>query len=227
MKNQNLKKILKLSQEYWIHTALSFLILTLLVSGCSRVNLVTGYYLLDYVPSIDNQKLQLEEPLPYSVQVVNFKIPRSFDSIRIIARFSSHQINYYRYSLWAVRPQIIAADLLVQHINAYNLFQKCQREFLDERPNYEITGEIFQIERFESEQFTAAHLKMAYELYDYETNERLVIHQFNTEIPIPRENMTIFVKAISDILRVETEKFLVKVVDYLNPPEGEAEEIEP
>ena len=225
MVNQNHKTRIKFLKKHWGRIALNVIILTLLVGGCSSVTLVTSYYLLDYLPSIDNQKLQLEEPLPYSVQVVNFKIPRSFDSIRIIARFSSHQINYYRYSLWAVRPQIIAADLLVQHINAYSLFQKCQREFLDERPNFEITGEIFQIERFESEQYTAAHLKMAYELYDYETNERLVRHEFDTEIPIPRENMTIFVKAISDILRVETEKFLSKVVSYLEERELKAEEM--
>ncbi len=219
--------MLNLCHKSWLGVFLVILLLSSFMSGCSRVTVFTSYYLLDYVPRNENPKLQIKEPLPYSVQVVNFKIPRSFDSIRIIARFSSHQINYYRYSLWAVRPQIIAADLMVQHINAYSLFQKCQREFLDERPNLEITGEISQIERFESEQYTAAHLKMAYELYDYETNERLVRHEFNTEIPIPRENMTIFVKAISDILRVETEKFLVKVVKYLQERDQETSEMNP
>jgi len=194
-------------------------LLFLFVWGCARVTLVASYYLLDYMPVANNPRLRLEEPLPYSVQVINFKIPRSFDSIRIIARFSTHQINYYRYSLWAVRPQVAVADLLVQHINTYNLFQKCQREFLNVRPDYEITGEIFQIERFQSRDYTAAHLKMVYELFDYQTNERVVRHEFNRETPVPRENMTIFVKALSDIISEESEAFLVKVIDYFEAME--------
>lgn len=91
----------------------------LVIFGCSSQTVFTTYYLLDYYPNATNPKLVLEEPIPYKTQVLNFKIPRSFDSIRIIARFSSHQINYFRYSLWAVRPQVAVADLISQHINAY------------------------------------------------------------------------------------------------------------
>jgi len=181
--------------------------------------LVTSYYLLEYQPSQKNELLQLDSPIPSRIQVMNFKIPRSYDSIRIIARFSSHQINYYRYNLWAVRPQVAVADMLVQHINAYHLFKDCQREYLEERPDYEITGEINQIERFDSEEYSAAHLKMRLDFYEYDSKERVVTHQFDREVPIPTESMTIFAKAVSDIVEQETENFLVKVVEYFYPPE--------
>lgn len=200
-------------------------ILLTVIIGCSRVSLVTSYYLIDYLPSPNNPKLIIDKPLPYKAQVKNFKIPRSFDSIRIIARFSTHQINYYRYSLWAVRPQLAVADLLVQHINAYNIFQKCQREFLDERPDYEITGEIFQIEKFESEQFSAAHLKMAYEFYEYDSNKRLVRHEFERETPIAHDNMSIFAKAISDIMSEEAENFMIKVLEHFQSLEQDSSKV--
>jgi len=200
-----------------------FLLLILLtVAGCTSQAVFTTYYLLDYYPSAKNSDLILDEPLPYKTQVLNFKIPRSFDSIRIIARFSSHQINYYRYSLWAVRPQVAVADLVAQHINAYDMFQKCQREFLEDIPDYEITGEIFQIELFESEAYSAAHLKMAFELYDRNKAEILVRHAFDREYPIPAQNMTIFAKALSDIINEETEIFLSKVVLHFLPPEEDS-----
>ena len=194
----------------------------LAIAGCASNVVFTTYYLLDYYPSATNPNLILDEPLPFKAQVLNFKIPRSFDSIRIIARFSSHQINYYRYSLWAVRPQVAVADLIAQHINAYGLFQQCQREFLQESPDYEITGEIFQIELFESEAYAAAHLKMSYELYDRAKAELLVRHAVNRETPIPSENMTIFAKALSDIINEETELFLEKVVLHFQPPEADS-----
>ncbi len=201
---------------------ISILILINIIIGCASKPLVTTYYLLDYFAAETNEKLQLDEPLPHSVQVVNFKIPRSFDSIRIIARFSSHQINYYRYNLWAVRPQIAIADLLVQHINSYRLFQNCKREFLDERPDFEITGEIFQIEKYESENYSAAHLKMVFELYDRNTNELLVRHMFDKERSVPQENMTIFAKAMSDMIQNEAEIFLEKAVEYFMADEADS-----
>lgn len=202
-----------------IRTFLTGILLLIITAGCTRQVLVTSYYLLEYQPSSRNEKLILENRIPHRVQVRNFKIPRSYDSIRIISRFSSHQINYYRYSLWAVRPQVAVADMLVQHINAYHLFKECQREFLEERPDYEITGEIFQIEKFDSEQYSAAHLKMSFDLYDYDSKDRLVTYVFDREVPIHGKSMTIFAKVISDIVEEETENFLIKVTDYFYPPE--------
>ena len=201
---------------------ISMLIVVVFIIGCGRQALVTTYYLLDYYPSPDNEKLILTDPIPHKVQVMNFKIPRSFDSIRIIARYSSHQINYFRYSLWAVRPQIAAADLLVQHINAYRLFEQCQREFLEERPEYEITGEIFQIERYDSEKYSSAHLKMNFEFYDRENNNLLIRHPFDRDNEIPKGNMAIFAKAISDIINEEAEIFLEKIALHFEEVENDS-----
>jgi len=199
--------------------SLLVLLLVMVFTGCTRQIVGTKYYLLEYLPTTDNDRLSLQEPIPKRVLVRNFKIPRSYDSIRIIARFSSHQINYYRYSLWAVRPQIAIADLLVQHINAYHLFKSCQREMFEGRPEFEITGEIFQIERFESEQYSAAHIRMSIELYKYDNKERVVEHTFDREVPLHTESMTIFAKVVSDIVEDEVENFLVKMVDYFYPPD--------
>jgi len=186
------------------------------IGGCAKKTLETSYYLIEFASNATNPGLELKEPLPYKVQVLNFKIPRSYDSIRIIARFSTHQINYFRYSLWAVRPQIAVADLIVQQINAYHIFKECQREFLDDRPDYEITGEVSQIERFENDQYSAAHLKMSFNLYDYNNKDIVLAHSFDREVPIPSGNMTIFAKAVSDIVAEESENFLGKVIIHFN-----------
>lgn len=196
-----------------------------LLMGCSRQVFTTKYYLLEYRPIAKNKKLLLEKPIDKRVQVVNFKIIRSYDSNRIIARFSSHQINFYRYSLWAVRPQIAIADLLVQHINAYQLFKDCQREYLDENPDFEISGEIQQVEKYESHEYTAAHLKMRFDLYDYSSKDRRVTHALDREIPIPTGDMTIFAKVLSDVTQEEAEKFLVKVVEWFQKQEADTTQV--
>jgi ABC-type uncharacterized transport system auxiliary subunit len=201
------------------------LLLIVFIISCTRQVFVTKYYLLEYQPTAKNEKLLLEKPIPGRVQVGNFAIPRSYDSIRIIARFSSHQINYYRYSLWAVRPQMAIADELVKHINVYHVFLDCKREFLDTRPDYEITGLIHQIERFDSEGYSAAHLKMTFNFYNYESKDVLVSHSFDREVPITEGSMTIFAKVISDISEEEVENFLVKVVEHFYPPEVDSTQV--
>ncbi|MFN3821558.1 MAG: ABC-type transport auxiliary lipoprotein family protein [bacterium] len=220
---------ISLSFKHLYQAGITLLILTLIFIGCAKPQMVTSYYILEYNPQPLNPRLKLPQPLPYRIQVRNFKIPRAYDSVRIIARYSAHQINYYRYSLWAVRPQIAVSDLLVTHINAYRLFKDCQREFLGERPDYEITGEIQQIERFESELYIGAHLKMRFELYHYETLDLLVIHECDREVTVPPQ-MEIFVKAISDLVYEEAETFLEKVVNYFtvqqeNPPSEDEKSI--
>lgn len=211
-----MKSFIKTSLLRYFLTIWGFALL-LSVASCTRVSVETSYYLIDYRPLPTNPKLKLKQPLPYRAQVLTFKIPRSYDSIRIIARLSTHQISYYRYSLWAVRPQVAIADLLVQHLKVYRIFQQTEREFLNERPNYEITGAIDQIEIFASEQYTAAHLKGRMECYEYETAELKVIHDFNTEIQIPEGNITMFAKAISDIIHMEAELFFDKIIISLAP----------
>jgi len=197
---------------------ISLLLAALLLAGCARQAFVTRYFLLEYEPNPTSPALKLDKLLPYRVLVSTFKIPRSYDSVRIIARYSSHEISYFTYSLWAVRPQIAVADMLVAHINAYRLFRECQREYLDVRPDYEISGEIQQVEAFESQDYSAAHLKMTFTLSDYNTNEVLVVHDCDREVPIPVDQMTIFAKALSDIVEDESEKFLVDVVQHFQPP---------
>ncbi len=192
--------------------------------SCAPARMETKYYLIDYTPDSDSKNFTIKKPFPYKTIVTTFNIPRSFDKIRIVARYSSHQINYYRYSLWAVKPQIAIADLLVQHINSYNIFEKCQREFLDSAPDYEINGKILQIERYDSEDYTAAHLKMDFELYASDDSQLLLRHEFDRELPIHAEKgekMPIFAKAISDIVQSEADIFLRDVVDYFEKMELE------
>jgi len=223
MKAQEILNQLRNKRIRWIAIVL-MTIVVFTVIGCASKMTTASYYLIDYRPVARNANLTSVQKIPKRVAVKNFKIPRSFDSNRIIARYSSHQINYYRYSLWAVRPQIAVADLLTQHINTYGLFAKCQREFLDERPDYEISGEIYQIEKYQSELYTAAHLKMVFELHDYNNGNLLVKHEFDREMPIPPDNMTIFAKAVSDLVQEEAELFLFQVVTYFNtlPPDSTA-----
>lgn len=202
-----------------LYTKLIFSVLTLgtfFWISCSTKSIHRQYFILDYRPVLQDSALSIKKPLPYKVQVRTMKIPRTFDRVGIVVRYSTHQLDYYRYQLWAIRPQIIVSDLIAEHISNYNIFQSCQREFLEERPDFEIIGVIDAIEKFDNEAYTAAHLAMKLYLRTYDGYENILSHEFDREEEMPVFRMELFAKKLSDILQEEVDVFIGKIVDHFD-----------
>lgn len=197
----------------------SFLLLVLIIVNCAQVTVQRKYYLLDYPGVASDSALITGPPLPLKVMVHTMKLPRTYDRTNIVVRYSAHQIDYYRYSLWAIKPQIIISDLIARQIQANKLFLKCEREFLDENPDYEIIGYINAIEKFHNEEFTAAHLSMTLYLRRGEDFQLVVKHQFDRQEQLYSADMSFFAKKMSDILREETDKMNAKIVAYFKEKE--------
>jgi len=189
---------------------------SLIVISCSTKSIQPKYYILDYRPVLRDSTLTIKKPFPYKVQVQTMKIPRTFDRVSIVVRYSAHRLDYYRYNLWAIRPQITISDLIADHIARYGIFKQCQREFLDERPDYEIIGYIEAIEKFDNEAYTAAHLAMKLYLRTFDGYENLLTHEFDREEQMAVFRMELFAKKLSDILEEEISNFIRKTIVYFN-----------
>jgi len=192
------------------------LMFSLIVISCSTKSIQPKYYILDYRPVLRDSTLTIKKPFPYKVQVQTMKIPRTFDRVSIVVRYSAHRLDYYRYNLWAIRPQITISDLIADHIARYGIFKQCQREFLDERPDYEIIGYIEAIEKFDNEAYTAAHLAMKLYLRTFDGYENLLTHEFDREEQMAVFRMELFAKKLSDILEEEISNFIRKTIVYFN-----------
>ncbi len=191
--------------------------IALLLSHCASKAIHPKYYILDYRPVLRDSSFVLEKPFPYRVQVQTMKIPRTFDRVSIVVRYSAHRLDYYRYNLWAIRPQITISDMIANHINTYGIFEECQREFFDVRPDYEIVGTIEAVEKFDNESYTAAHLAVKLYLRSYDGYENLLSYEFDREEEMPVFRMELFAKKLSDILKEETDQFILKIIDYFEP----------
>jgi len=193
-----------------------------LLLGCGTKVQTTKLYLMDYEPVI-REEGPAWEPLPYKVQVREFKIPRTFDRTRIVYRYSPHELNYYRYYQWAVPPRVMITDLVEKHVAAARVFEVVQREFWDERPDYEVTGTILALEKFESGEFGGAHLAMEIELVRSSDNASIANHKFDREVELQNPTMTFFAQKMSELLEAEVEVFLQAVDLYFHPPDVEEE----
>lgn len=193
-----------------------------LVLGCGAKVPSTKLYLMDYEPVVQEAE-QTRVPLPYNVQVREFKIPRTFDRTRIVYRYSPHELNYYRYYQWAVPPRVMITDLVEKHMAQARVFEVVQREFWDQRPDYEVKGTIIALEKFESGEFGGAHLAMKIELVRGSDNVAVVTHEFDREVELRNPTMTFFAQKMSEILEAEVGAFIRAIDLYFTPPEIEEE----
>lgn len=192
------------------------IILVLLALGCSRMQWAR-FYLLDYVPPITQNDI-LTNPFPYTVQVKEFKIDKTYDNSRIVIRQSAHEVYYDRWSLWARRPPDAITALIVNHIRALNLVKECKETFLDQRPDYIISGTIHNIEKYVSDlpsnEFQRADIRLTIQMTDVKTNSTVVSYEVKRYAPLYTENMSFFAKTLSDTLKNEITIFLRKVQEY-------------
>ncbi len=202
--------------NYFSGRLLTILLLAFIICSCATKSINPKYYILDYQPVLRDSTLMVEKPFPYKIQVQTMKIPRTFDRVNIVVRYSAHRLDYYRYNLWAIRPQIIISDLIADHIARFGIFKNCQREFLEERPDYEIIGNIEAIEKFDHEQYTAAHLALKLYLRTFDGYENLLLHEFDRTEEMPVFQMELFAQKLSDILEEEVNQFIRKITIYFN-----------
>ncbi|MDA3838019.1 MAG: ABC-type transport auxiliary lipoprotein family protein [Candidatus Delongbacteria bacterium] len=189
--------------------------LLLLLASCS-VKTIKDHYILSYLPNPANSDKFVSSKIPfdYKVEVQNFEMNRIYDRNSIVIRQSLHQLTFDKKSEWALRPHKSIPELLVYHINSLNLFRECKTDFYTSSPDYYISGMISNLEIYKSDEATFAHVNVSMELRDKSRNV-LVRHGINKKIELENSDISFFIKTVSDILKVETDSFLLKIVDFL------------
>jgi len=190
----------------------SLLFITVLILSCSSPPVERNYYIIDYNPVPNNTSLVLDNPLPYRVQVPDSRVSRVYDRTQIVFRYSAHRIEYAPHDLWAVRLSSAIPDVLTKHFTRYNTFSVTQRDFLTERPDYEVITSINRIEMLRSEYFRAVSISMDIYLRRGHDLHYLVQHSFDREYEIFSDEVEIFTQNLSRIIREETDLFIEKVL---------------
>jgi len=193
---------------------LSLLILILVVLGCSTKRVERKYYIIDYNPVAANPNLILSTPLPYKVQIPDSRISRVYDRTQVVFRYSAHRIEYSANDLWAVRLSSAIPDILIKHFIQYNIFSVTQRDFIIERPDYEVITFVNRLELLKSDYYKAIYLDMDIFLRRGSDLEYLVRHTFHREHEVYSDDVEIFVQNLSRIIKEETDIFIEKVLNH-------------
>ncbi len=196
---------------------LRVMILSLLIifSSCGVKN-VKEYYLLAYEPSIEKKDIPDKHffPIQKKIEVETFDLNRIYDRNQIVERKSLHNMNFSTKDKWASRPQKIIAELLVTHINSYQIFSDCRREYIDFSADYYLTGRINNIEKYKNKDISFAYVNMDIYLRDKEHNI-IFFHKIKKNIEMDTDNTSYFVKTLSDELKKSFNELIIRIKDYL------------
>ena len=196
-------------------TMLSIIFSLLLLYSCGVKN-IKEYYLLAYEPSIAKEDIPDKHyfPVHKKIEVETFDLNRIYDRNQIVERSSLHKMNFSKKDKWASRPQKIIAELLVNHINSYQIFSDCRREYIDFSADYFLTGRINNIEKYKNKNISFAYVNIDMYLRDKDHNV-IFTHKIKKNIEMNTDKTDYFVKVLSDELKISFNEFIIKIKDYL------------
>lgn len=203
-------------KRFWIF----YMILGLIFCHCGKKVMIRKYYIIESPYSISPVDSTNINTINVSADVRDFQISRAINQTRIALKSNSHELDYYFYHYWAVRPAAGVADMVFQILSYKNIFKRLTRGY-SSQPNYLVTGDIRHLERDETSKKVNAHFAAIFELIDTKANATIVRHEFNRMEPIHNsKSMNAFAETISRILYEETEVFTQKISDFLQKNTG-------
>ena len=161
-----------------------------------------NYYIISYTPTSVIPAVS-KRPYPYSLQIGRFEVQRIFNRQNILYRFSPHQIQYYEFHHWAVRPDYMLSDMVFKHLETSNLANRVGIDFFETRPDYRIEGTVEALEKLDAGDMFFAHLAMSLKMLRVYDGTQVWEYSFDQRKQVFQEDMVYTVRGLASILQVQ------------------------
>ena len=192
--------------------ALCAVLAAFVLSGCFGSSGKKHYYRLYYRPNPAHV-----EQITATARVKTFEIDKVYRRYNLVYRTSPYEIFYYPNHYWASRPEDMVTDLVYNHLKEAGLFSDLIVK-LDKTPDYEITGEILELDQFDSGDRWYAHFVAVFTLKEFKTGRILVSHRIDARREVFDPEPVQAVRAIGEMIEKEIEAFIQKIAAGLARP---------
>ncbi len=197
--------------------ALAALVLT---AGCAtQIVPSTNYYVLEYYPQLESNRLIRDEPFPYNVHVLDARIPRTYSRKQIVIRDAGPSFSYSVYHVWGVDLADTIPNLVATRLQRYRMFRSVRREYVGEGADLDVSTSLQALELVRTGSHGQARLEMEFSLGARGSAASPVQHRVARQEPLADANVETFVIRINDMILEETDLFVDKVVRYLESGE--------
>jgi len=160
---------------------------------------------------------------PYSatVQLQTFDIAGAYSLSEIVSRRSLYELRRNPLHVWGQRPRDMVTDIVGQYLRNAQLFTRLvsERDLLDRRPDYVLSGSIRALERFDSGDRWFARILLSMQLVRQEDGQVIWRGEITDDDgnEVFNADMEYTVQTMSEILRRKMEQFIRQLdVLFLN-----------
>lgn len=190
-----------------------------LACGCTRTAVVQKYYLLEIPAALENDLPPPEPRFDHSCEIMAIELAPPFASNRIALRMRSHELTYYAYHKWAVRPDEILTPMVEQYLQNQGIFATASRRLWELNPHYRLQTRINRLEVIQDEKSLAARLDLEFSFIDNASKRVLAYHAAGKTKTLPQKNLNQFAAAISDLFHDELKTVAQKIAAALESAE--------
>jgi len=190
--------------------------------GCgSQDSVVKKYYVLEQPEEnsfLDSTNL---DQIDGFCIIKHVDVYPAFATRQIANRSDSHEITYYSYHEWAVRPSEVLTNMLVDYLNTRQVFRRAASRFWKVAPEYKIETTIFQLELEKTDGELAAHMHLQFKLIDNTTQNVITAYEADVSEKLRKKNINLFASVASKMFYTELQKFSEKMPEVVNTSESD------
>ncbi len=135
----------------------------------------------------------------------------AYASHQISMRTASHQLRYFTFNEWAVRPEQAFTKLLLDFFEGFPVFENIAHGRLTSPPDYILETEIHHLELDARKEKIGARLQVVFSLYDMENGKNMVSqHVADRTLELERKSLNDFATAISRLFQEELQAFSIQ-----------------
>jgi ABC-type uncharacterized transport system auxiliary subunit len=189
-------------------------------SGCFGARAVRRNF---YVLHVDTEPGAMQPDLRGLIRVRDLNAESVYEKFQLVIRQSPWQLRYSGTNLWAVRPNVMIADLIARTMQDSQIFTAVTRELAEARPDFTLAGELQALEIYDSEDIWYAHLAMTLRLNRFDDGEQLWRFDYDERKPVGSTDFAHAVRAMSELLQLALRRAIVDLLDAVEgvgpPPE--------
>jgi len=159
-----------------------------------------------------------ERPYTATVQLQTFDVAGAYNQSEIIFRTSLYELKRDPLHTWGQRPRDMITDVVEVYLKEAQLFTRLvtDRDLVDRRPDYVLSGTVKALERFDSGDRWFARLVLSMQLVHQEDSRVIWRGEItdDDEIEVFNPDMEYTVQAMSEILRRGMEQF-IREIDFI------------
>jgi len=143
--------------------------------------------------------------IPGKCEIAKVNVNPLYERTQIVNRGKSHEITFYMYHQWAVRPADAIRVMVGDYMQNKKLFESVSSRYSRTIPDYRLETSVKDLELVEMNNSFSAHVNLEFELVLNINDSVMVKHKADRTEPLERKNMNLFASKVSIIFFEELE----------------------